>query len=251
MWIVCGRMDKSLVCVCVCHPAPTLRLCVINMYLLAWWILMRLSFASFVLNALLLPLKQWFFTCTKRTRMHFLQLIMSCGAGVAVGVRETGAIFTVVVVGVFWIFRFFSLKNSNSTWVFWIRRCCFFQFCHNNENDLFRFDAEMCVCVWICLFPSRIQLIIRLLLSLIRRGTCWNIFGNLSLNWWGRSKQWFVCFHPKQKRNNLHFLYIILIYCSCAIVSVWMLLIWLSALSYLMVCSSSSVISWYTMYNLG
>lgn len=109
--------------VCGCHPAPTLRLCVINLYLLAWWILMWLSFASFVLNALLLPLKQWFFTCTKRTRMHFLQLIMSCGAGVAVGVRETGAISTVVVaVDLCWIFRFCSLKNATTTWVFRIRK---------------------------------------------------------------------------------------------------------------------------------
>lgn len=37
--------------------------------------------------------------------MHFLQLIMSCGAGVAVVVRETGAIFN---VGVFY-FSFFAI----------------------------------------------------------------------------------------------------------------------------------------------
>lgn len=62
-------------------------------YLLAWWILIWLSFSSLAPNVPAL-LFEWHLICAKRTRKQSLQLIISCGAAV---VRETGAILKCVL----------------------------------------------------------------------------------------------------------------------------------------------------------
>lgn len=82
MWLLNG-INRILSLVFVCYE-----------YLLAWWILIWLSFSSFAPNVPAL-LFEWHLICAKRTRKQSLQLIISCGAAV---VRETGAILKLRLV---------------------------------------------------------------------------------------------------------------------------------------------------------